>query len=68
MMRASNEKNSQSGRKPLRAKASQTPLKAVKLSTAPCDSRRMPSRRTMRELVKDDTAISPAMAAKATGK
>jgi hypothetical protein len=68
MMMDSSARNSQSGRKPLRAKASQTALKPVKTSTAPCDRRRMPRRRTIRELVKDEIAISPATAAKASGK
>jgi hypothetical protein len=68
MMMASRVKNSQSGRKPVSAKISQIALKPVNASMAPCDRRRMPKRRTICELVKDETAISPAIAAKATGK
>ena len=35
---------------------------------APWLSRRMPKRLTIRELMNDETAIMPAMPAKATGK
>src|SRR5690606_18976575 len=68
MMMHSMMKNGQKGRLPLSAASSQIAETPVKTSMAPCDRRRMPKRRTTRELVKDDTDISPATPAKATGK